>query len=200
MTRRLVLASTSPWRGDLLRRLGVPFDQLDPDLDEAPFKEQGLRPRDLVVTLAEAKARALAAAAPDALILGADQVVAVDGDVLGKPGSADRALAQLRRMAGRTHDLITGVVLLDARTDTLQRRVDVHRMTMRALTDAQLRDYIERDDPLACAGSYKVEALGAALFDKMEGDDWTAIVGLPLSVVVTMLAAAGVDVLGGPAL
>ncbi len=193
---RLVLASTSPWRGELLTRLGVPFDQLDPELDEAPFKGEGLRPRDLVITLAEAKARALEAAAPGALILGADQVVAIDGDVLGKPGSEDRALAQLRRMAGRTHELITGVVLLDTRTGEVHRRVDVHRMTMRALPDAALRDYVRRDDPLACAGSYKVESLGVALFEKMEGDDWTAIVGLPLSVVVTMLAAAGVDVLG----
>lgn len=194
--RRIVLASTSPWRGELLGRLGIPFEQLDPDLDEAPYKQRGLPPQELVATLAEAKARALAEQAPDALILGADQVVALDQTVLGKPGTTDRAFAQLRQMSGRTHELITGVALLDAVSGQLQGHVDVHRMTMRTLTDAAIRDYVRRDDPLGCAGSYKVEALGAALFERMEGDDWTAIIGLPLSVVVTLLAGAGVSVLG----
>lgn len=191
-----MLASTSPWRGELLGRLGIPFEQLDPDLDEAPYKQRGLPPQELVATLAEAKARALAEQAPDALILGADQVVALDQTVLGKPGTTDRAFAQLRQMSGRTHELITGVALLDAASGQLQGHVDVHRMTMRPLTDAAIRDYVRRDDPLGCAGSYKVEALGAALFERMEGDDWTAIIGLPLSVVVTLLAGAGVSVLG----
>jgi len=196
MTRRLVLASTSPWRGELLRRLRLPFEQLDPDLDEAPYKERGLPPEELVRVLATAKARALAAEAPDALIFGADQVVAIDGKVLGKPGSEARAVEQLTFLAGRTHHLVTGVALLDARTGAVECRVDVHRMTMRALSEAAIRDYVRRDDPIACAGSYKVESLGIALFDEMDGVDWTAIVGIPLTVVVDLLHAAGVEVLG----
>jgi MAF protein len=196
VSRRLVLASTSPWRGDLMRRLGLPFEQMDPDLDEAPHHAEGMAPRVLVMKLAEAKARALASKMPDALILGADQVVCIDGDVLGKPGSPERAFDQLRRLAGRTHELITGTALLDARTGSVHGRVCVHRMTMRRLSDEALRDYIRRDDPVACAGSYKVESLGVALFETMIGDDWTSIVGLPLTVVVGLLDAAGVRVLG----
>ena len=196
MTRRIVLASTSPWRGDLLSRLGLPFDQLDPDLDEAPYKARGLSPAALVEELAGAKAQALVAAAPDALILGADQVVSIDGAILGKPGTDARALDQLRVLAGRTHELITGTALLDARTGRVRTHVDVHRMTMRRLSDAALRDYIRRDDPAQCAGSYKVESLGVALFETMHGADWTAIVGLPLTAVVRLLDDAGVSVLG----
>ena len=169
---------------------------MDPQLDEAPFKRRGAAPRDLVAELAEAKARALLPAAPNALILGADQVVSIDGEILGKPGTVDRAVAQLRTLSGRTHELITGIALLDGRDGTVRRHVDVHRMTMRPHSEAALRDYVLRDDPLGCAGSYKVESLGVALFESMEGADWTSIVGLPLTVVVGLLASVGVPVLG----
>jgi septum formation protein len=191
--RRLVLASTSPWRGELLQRLGLPFEQADPGVDEDPWKARGLAPEDLVVQLAVAKAEALAGRYPDALIVGGDQVAAIDGTILGKPGTAERAVQQLMTLQGRTHALVTGVAVHDAADGRTRTALDVHRMTMRPLTKAQARGYVDKDDPRACAGSYKVESLGIALFERLAGDDWTAIVGLPLTVVVRLLHESGVD-------
>jgi len=189
----LVLASTSPWRGELLARLGLPFVQADPGVDEAPHKALGLSPDALVVRLAVVKAEALADAYPDALILGGDQVACLDDDILGKPGSVDAAVAQLLRLQGRTHELLTGVALHDAAAGTTTTALDRHSMTMRALSESQARRYVETDDPIHCAGSYKVEALGIALFDRVRGDDWTAIVGLPLTAVGRLMRDLGVD-------
>jgi len=195
MAPPLVLASTSRWRGELLQRLQLPFTQVDPGVDEDPFKAKGLPPRELVTELAIAKARAVASAAPDALIIGGDQVAFLDGEVLGKPGTPERARAQLAKMAGRTHELITGTALLDGRTGAVHTALEVHRMTMRPLTAAQIAAYVARESPLDAAGSYYIESLGIALFERVQGEDFTAIVGLPLSQVVGLLAAAGVDVL-----
>ncbi len=196
MTRTLILASTSRFRGEMLRRLQLPFTQVDPGVDEDPWKDKGLPPRELVVELAVAKARAIADEHEDALILGGDQVAFLDGAVLGKPGTPEGARAQLRTMAGRTHELITGTALLDTRTGDVHTALEVHHMTMRALTDAQIADYVARENPVDAAGSYYIESLGIALFESVRGDDFTAIVGLPLSQVVALLGAVGVDVLG----
>ena len=195
MSPPLVLASTSRWRRGLLERLGVPFTCADPELDEDPWKERGLAPRELVEQLAVAKARAVAAQHPGALVLGGDQVACVGEAVLGKPGTVERAEAQLRSMAGRTHELVSGMALLDTRDDTVRTLVDVHRMTLRPLTDGQIAEYVRREQPLDAAGSYYIEGLGIALFESLRGDDYTAILGMPLTGVVRLLAEAGVDVL-----
>ena len=192
---RVILASTSSWRADLLSRLQVPFDQVDPEVDEDPYKERGLPPRELVTELAVAKARAVAARHPEALVIGADQVAFLDGRVLGKPGTAERAEAQLGMLAGRTHELVTGTALIDGRTGDLHTAVDVHRMTMRALSPQQIASYIQREAPLDAAGSYYIEGLGIALFDGIDGSDFTAIIGLPLTQVVRLFTASGIDVL-----
>lgn len=189
---RLLLASTSPWRGELLERLGLPFEQVDPDLDEEPWKGRGLSVEDLVTQLAVAKASALADRAPDAFILGADQVAELDGDVLGKPGTAGRAVEQLSRLAGRTHRLVTGLALL-CPDGSVRTALDVHEVTLRALTRPQIEHYVQRDQPLACAGSYKLESLGIALLQRCRGDDYTAVIGLPLTQVVRLLAESGWD-------
>jgi septum formation protein len=191
--RDLVLASTSPWRRELLERLGLAFDAVDPELDEDPWKKRGLEPDRLVVALAEAKAQAGAALRPDALVLGSDQVACIDGLILGKPGTTEAACAQLRLLSGRTHRLLTGLALLDARSGSVRTALDVHEVTVRELSDAAIRSYVERDQPLSCAGSYKVESLGIALFERVRGDDYTAVIGLPLTAVVRLLLQAGID-------
>ena len=190
----LVLASTSRWRKELLTRLGHPFESVDPGVDEAPAMALGLAPRELVLRLAEEKARAVAALRPGCLVLGGDQVACVDGLVLGKPGTAERACAQLRAMAGRTHELVTGLALV-LPDGTARTALDVHRLTMRPLSDAQIASYVARERPLDAAGSYMIEGLGITLFTDVQGRDFTAILGLPLTVVTALLLDAGIDVL-----
>ena len=192
---RVILASTSSWRADLLSRLQVPFGQVDPEVDEDPYKERGLPPRELVTELAIAKAQAVAARHPEALVIGADQVAFLGGRVLGKPGTVERAETQLGLLAGRTHELVTGTALIDGRTGDIHTAVDVHLMTMRALSRQQIASYIQREKPLDAAGSYYIEGLGIALFDGIDGSDFTAIIGLPLTQVVHLFTASGIDVL-----
>lgn len=186
----LLLASTSRYRGELLGRLGVPFLSAAPDCDEDAYKAKGLAPQELAETLALAKAESLRAAYPDAAILGGDQLAAIDGEILGKPGSEAAARAQLARLAGRTHTLFTAVAL-SARGRVL-RHTDVTHLTMRPLSAEQIARYVAADDPVDCAGSYKLERLGIALFARIESADHTAIVGLPLLAITAMLEGLGI--------
>ena len=193
---RLVLASTSPYRAALLERLGLPFEVAPSHVDERAIEREGDPPAVLVRRLARAKAERVARAHPGALVIGSDQAAVIDGAVLGKPGTAERACAQLRAMAGRTHELLTAVCVVAPQG--LREHTDVHRLTMRALSDAQIARYVALEQPLDCAGSYKIEGLGAALFGAIEGQDPTAIVGLPLSWTASTLTALGLDPLGTP--
>ena len=189
---QLVLASTSPYRRDLLARLAIPFVSAAP-----PYVEEhdlALAPEALVVELARRKARSLASPFPAALILAADQVAELDGEILTKPGTIDGAVAQLRRLQGRAHRLLTGVVLLDSKGGREEEALDVQELHMRALGDTQIRTYIERERPLDCAGSYRIEGAGIALFSSMRGEDYTGIIGLPLTRVVELLGRFDVDV------
>lgn len=192
-TPPFVLASTSPYRRELLARLGLAFEADGPLYDEEPL---ALAPRELALAHAVGKARSLAARHPDALILGSDQLVSLDGEILGKPGTPEAAFAQLRRLAGRDHELITAIALYDAAHDRLETDVDIHILRLRPLSDAAIRRYIERDRPLNCAGSYKLESLGIALFASISGEDNTAVVGLPLMRLVALLRRFGIDPLG----
>jgi septum formation protein len=187
--RQLVLASTSRYRRELLDRLGRPYEVAAPPFDEeaARAADPTLTPEAMARAFAVGKARSLVASHPDALILGADQVPALGDHVLHKPGTSDAARAQLGMLAGRTHQLFTAVALVDARTGAVHERLDVHEMTMWPLGDEEITTYVERDQPLDCAGSYRVEAGGVALFSSMRGEDWTGIVGLPLTKVVALL-------------
>ena len=186
----LVLASTSRYRGELLARLGVPFLAAAPDCDEDAYKAKGLAPQELAETLALAKAESLRAAYPDAAILGGDQLAAIDGEILGKPGSEAAARAQLARLAGRTHTLFTAVALIAG--ERVLRHTDVTHLTMRPLSAEQFARYVAADDPVDCAGSYKLEQLGIALFARIESADHTAIVGLPLLAITAMLGDLGI--------
>ena len=193
--RPLVLASTSRHRRALLERAGLGAVRcVAPTSDEA-IDEAGVAPTDLVRRLAERKARSVAAAHPDALILGCDQVAEVDGRVLGKPGTAERALEQLLSLAGREHRLLTGLCVHEPATGRTELAVDVHRMTLWPLDRARLERYVAIDQPLDCAGSYRVEAAGITLFSSMAGEDFTAIVGLPLCRLAELLGRFGVTLL-----
>lgn len=192
--RSVVLASTSRYRAALMARLGIPFETAPPAYAETASDLDD--PVALVERHASGKARSLAASHPTSLIVGSDQVVALSGRVLGKPGSHARALEQLRALRGREHTLVTGVAVLDATTDVLASHVDRTRLLVRAdLTDAQIEAYVRADSPLDCAGAYKSESLGIALFEYLRGDDPTAIVGMPLAALARLLSGFGVDVL-----
>jgi septum formation protein len=199
---RLVLASTSRYRRELLTRLGVPFESVAPPYDEERGKAElaHVDPEALSLALGRGKARSVAALHRDAIVIGSDQIAVLDGQRLDKPGTTERACAQLARLAGRTHRLVTSVVVIDARSGEERAHVDVHELAMRALTAAQITEYVARDAPLDCAGSYRIESLGVALFDRVRGDDATAIVGLPLMAVTRMLGELGLDVLGSDVL
>jgi septum formation protein len=193
MPRELIVATTSVYRLALLDRLGLRYRAVAHRVDERAAEPSGT-PEHVALTLARAKAESLAAEFPEALVLGSDQVVALDDELLHKPGDAERAVAQLARLAGRTHRIVTAVALRhpDGACDT---HVDVHTMRMRPLSEAALRAYVAADRPFDCAGSYKIEGLGIALFEAAAGQDYTGIIGLPLTAVVTLLGRAGVHVL-----
>jgi septum formation protein len=189
----LLLASTSRYRRQLLERLGVPFRALAPACDEEALKRPELAPQALAEELALAKARSLEAAHPAATIIGSDQVAAVERaggwTILGKPGSAERAVDQLVQLSGRTHLLITAMAVLHR--GRAIRHTDITSLAMRPLERAQLARYVAADQPLDCAGAYKLEARGVTLFSRIESADHSAITGLPLIALTAILAELG---------
>ncbi|HET8934139.1 MAG TPA: nucleoside triphosphate pyrophosphatase [Polyangiales bacterium] len=187
---KLVLASTSKYRRELLARLGVDFEVAAPSCDEEALKDASMAPAALASFLAREKARSVAGQFPHAHILGSDQLVEIEGEVLGKPGSAERALEQLLKLSGRAHQLITAYVLI-CRDGSVLEHVDTHVLHMRALTEAELTRYVSADQPLDCAGSYKIEARGITLVERIEGADFTAITGLPLVALTSTLRSQG---------
>ncbi|MDS4012858.1 MAG: Maf family nucleotide pyrophosphatase [Candidatus Accumulibacter sp.] len=184
-TRPLVLASTSPYRRELLGRLGLPFVTANPKVDETPLV--GEKPAATALRLAEAKARAVTGDHPSALIIGSDQVACLDGRIFGKPGTHPAAVDQLRALRGRSVSFITAVCLLDAPTGRVQTRSVPTRVTFRGLTDEEIERYLEREQPYNCAGSAKSEGLGIVLLERIEGDDPNALIGLPLIALCTLL-------------
>jgi len=188
-TPDLILASTSAYRRALLARLGVPFRCVAPPVDEEGLKDPALSPRDLAERLARAKAEGVARLDPEAVVIGSDQLVAFDGRVFGKPGDAPRASEQLLAMAGRPHDLITAVaVVLGGR---VVEHTDVTTLWMRPLTRAEAERYVAADRPFDCAGSYKLEERGITLFERVVSDDHTAVTGLPLIALTSILRKLG---------
>ena len=197
----LVLASTSAARRALLDRLRIPYEAVSPTCDEDAIR--GVSAEDTARLRALAKAESVARERAGSVVIGSDQVVELEGELIGKPGSDAAAEAQLARLAGREHRRVPAVAMVGpavlARSRTDRREVarepelatTVHRMSMRSLDSAEIGRYVAADDPSGCAGSYKVESLGIALFERIEGDDWTAIVGLPLLALSAMLRRAG---------
>ena len=193
MHQKLVLASTSPYRRELLTRLGLPFDVANPRADESPLPDEA--PENLALRLSEVKARAVAQAYPDALIIGSDQVATVDGKIYGKPGTHERAVAQLRELSGKTVNFFTGLCLFDAKNGKVEVRGIPTLVKFRDLSDAEIENYLKREPAYDCAGSAKSEGLGIALLASMQGDDPNALVGLPLIALCDMLRNKGVQVL-----
>lgn len=187
----LILGSSSPFRRELLQKLGLAFSCESPDIDESRRKNES--PEALVQRLALEKARAIAERHPEALIIGSDQVaVTADGTVLGKPGTAENALEQLRAVQGSTVTFLTGLCLLNSHTGEHQLCCEPFRVHFRQLDDARLSRYIEREQPLNCAGSFKSEGLGITLFERLEGDDPNALIGLPLIRLTRFLEQEGI--------
>jgi septum formation protein len=181
----LVLASTSIYRSELLKRLQLPFETAAPDVDETPLPNESARATSL--RLAEAKARAVAAHHPNALIIGSDQVALLDGRQLGKPLTHDNAVKQLQSMRGKTTCFYTAITLLNGKTGNLQTDVAENFVTLHNLSDAEIEGYLLKEQPYHCAGSAKSEGLGIALMSKMTGDDPNALIGLPLILLIGML-------------
>jgi septum formation protein len=174
----LILASTSKYRGSLLAQLGHPFEAISPGVDEDQLKSQNITPTQLAGELAKLKAQAVFNKRPEACVIGSDQVCVLNGELLGKPGSKENAITQLQKMQGIHHELITAVTILYP-----QGEINFHNRTllfMRPLTLSEITRYIDEDLPLDCAGSYKLESKGIKLFEKIEMDDHTSIIGLPL--------------------
>ena len=191
--RRLVLASTSPYRKALLERLGLAFDVAAPHADERPLG--GEAAQDTSLRLAALKAQAVRAAHRDALIIGSDQVAMSNGRRLDKPGDHASAVRQLKALSGKSADFHTAVALLDAANGSLQSRVVPCRVHFRELDDRRIEDYLQREKPYDCAGSAKVEGLGIALIARIETEDPTSLIGLPLIALTEMLERAGLSVL-----
>ena len=187
--KQLVLASTSPFRRELLARLGLPFITANPQTDEAALA--GEAPEAMALRLSEAKARAVAAHYPQALIIGSDQVACLDDQAFGKPGSHDKAVRQLQAMRGRTVNFYTGLCLLNARSGVAHVRGVSTRITFRQLSDAQIENYLQKEQPYHCAGSAKSEGLGIALIARMDGEDPNALIGLPLIALCDLLGEEG---------
>lgn len=188
----LLLASTSRYRAELLGRLRLPFATAAPGVDEAIVKRTLRDPAQVVATLAAQKAEAIARRHRDAIVIGSDQAASIDGDILDKPGTVAAAQAQLQRLQGRAHALLTAVAIrhpggVVAFTDTTT-------LWMRQLPAAAIARYVDADQPLDCAGSYRIEGLGISLFERIDCADWTAIIGLPLLRLRHELSVLGLTV------
>lgn len=191
--RNIILASSSPFRRELLSRLGLTFDSVSPGIDETPFP--GETPEQLARRLAQAKARSVAAGYPDALIIGSDQVAVIGDRMIGKPGTHEKAVDQLMRASGQTMKFYTAVCLLNSATGHMQLEVIPFSVRFRRLDKKTIVNYLSREKPYDCAGSFKSEGLGIALFESMSGDDPTALIGLPLIRLTHMLEQEGVTIL-----
>ena len=191
--KQLVLASTSPYRRELLGRLGLPFEVANPQTDETPLP--GETPTATALRLSEAKARAVARQYPDALIIGSDQVAVMDGRVFGKPGTHAKAVEQLRTLSGKTVNFFTGLCVLNTKTGEAEVRGIPTLVGFRNLDDAEIENYLRREPAYNCAGSAKSEGLGIALLSRIHGDDPNALVGLPLIALCDLLRKHGMTVL-----
>ena len=190
---KLILASSSPYRRELLARLKIPFEVISPEIDETPLPDE--TPQALVERLAIAKAQAVAATQSDALVIGSDQVAVHDGVIVGKPRDHDHAVEQLRSASGQTITLYTGLALINGASGKVQSETVPYRVTFRALSDAQIENYLRKEQPYGCAGAVKSEGLGIVLLERFEGDDPNTLIGLPLIRLVRMLENEGVEII-----
>jgi len=189
----LVLGSSSPFRREILQKLGLPFITASPDIDETALDNEP--PQALVLRLAEQKAQAVAVEYPHHLIIGSDQLAVVNDTVLGKPFDHDNAVKQLRQTSGQTVHFYTGLCLLNSQSGNMQSEVVPFDVVFRELSDSEIENYLQAEKPYHCAGSFKSEGLGIALFEKLVGDDPNTLIGLPLIRLIQMLKNEHVSVI-----
>jgi septum formation protein len=187
MSKTLVLASTSPFRKEILSRLHIAFETFAPLVDETPLENES--PSQLVTRLSILKANSAKSEYPRALIIGSDQVAVIDNTILGKPGNHEQAVKQLNQVSGKQVDFLTGLSVINTETHQIQTDMVNFSVKFRQLTSTQIENYLKLDQPYNCAGSFKSEGLGIALLDRMIGSDPTSIIGLPLIRLVRMLEA-----------
>jgi septum formation protein len=190
-TPQILLASSSPYRRELLQKLHLPFSWASPDIDETPYPEES--PQALTLRLAEQKAKALADKHPEHLIIGSDQVTTLDGIIIGKPGTHSAAVEQLQKCRSRSLVFLTSLCLLNTKTGRNQISLETYKVSFRNLSDQQIDRYLRLEQPYDCAGSFKAEGLGISLFDKLEGEDPNTLIGLPLIALIRMLNNEGID-------
>lgn len=193
MAPNLILASSSPFRQELLARLNLPFKVISPDIDESPLN--GEKPEETALRLAQLKAKKVAETNPQALIIGCDQVATLDGLQLGKPGTHENAVKQLQLMRGRTVVFHSALCLFNAKNNHMQAEVVPCKVDFRHLSDEQIEHYLQTEKPYNCAGSAKSEGLGIALIARMHGTDPNALIGLPLIKLIDMLNNENVSVI-----
>ena len=191
---KLILASTSPYRKALLERLQVDFSTDSADVDESPLVGEAVQ--DMVIRLAKCKADAVAAEYPDALIIGSDQSAVLEGEILTKSGNFENAVRQLQKASGKRIVFQTGLCLLNTTTGNGQTACVPYTVVFKTLTPDMIEHYLKKEEPYNCAGSFKSEGLGIALFEKFEGEDPNALIGLPLIRLIEMLENEGFNVLG----
>ena len=192
--RALILGSTSRYRRELLQRLRVPFEVVSPEVDETPLT--GEAPQALATRLALAKAKAVAALHPHAVVIGSDQVADLNGEPLGKPGTHERAVLQLQRMRGHTVVFQTAVSVVCQASGFEQTELAQIKVRFRDLSDTEIEAYLRAEEPYDCAGSAKSEGLGIVLLDAIDNDDPTALIGLPMIRTARLLRAAGIELMG----
>lgn len=190
MPRSIVLGSTSPFRKELMDKLHIAYSTAAPNIDETPLSSES--PEDMVLRLSLEKAKAVAEDNSDALIIGSDQCAVLDNLVMGKPGTHEKAIEQLRNSSGKTVSFLTGLCVYDAKDKTYQVECVPFEVGFRDLTDTEIDNYLRIEEPYNCAGSFKSEALGVTLFNKMQGEDPSALIGLPLITLCGMLRNKGV--------
>jgi septum formation protein len=186
---RIILASKSPYRKQLLKRLGLEFDCIDSGLNESIIKAQISDPIELTRALSLEKARIIAKKHPDALIIGSDQVCHINGEILGKTGSLEGSMIQLMKLQGKKHELVTSYAIITTNEEII--KTNITTLHVRPLNEAQVKKYLSADNPIDCAGSYKLELNGISLFNKIETEDQTAIIGLPLICLANDLNRLG---------
>lgn len=191
--KKLILGSSSVFRKALLEKLGLEFECDSPDIDETPLKNE--HPRDMVARLALAKAQAIAKRQPQALIIASDQCATLDNKIIGKPGEHAAAVQQLQDASGRSVTFYTSLCLYNSQNDEYELCVEPFHVHFRELNDSQIENYLQREQPYNCAGSFKSEGLGISLFDRLEGDDPNTLIGLPLIKLIRMLGKQGIDVI-----
>ncbi|NOR42158.1 MAG: septum formation inhibitor Maf [Gammaproteobacteria bacterium] len=191
---KIVLGSTSPFRKALLERLHIEFTCDSPNIDETPLENETVE--DMVVRLAIAKAQAISDNHSDALIIGSDQSAVLDNEKLSKPGNFENAFKQLTRASGKSITFQTGLCLLNTKTNNIQSACIPYTVVFKTLTPTMIENYLHKEEPYNCAGSFKSEALGIALFERFEGDDPNALIGLPLIALVNFLSNEGFSILG----